>query len=219
MRVIAISDLHGYLPEIGPCDVVCICGDIIPLDCQGSSEKSAAWIGNEFSKWADSLPCTKVLVIAGNHDFYLEYAEKIPWNSPKIVYLKDSSVEIDGKVFYGTPWIPSLYRWAFYKPSEELKAIFNKIPDTQIDVLMSHTPPAVASVGRVLQPCWNVGRDFGCVELAEAIKKRPNIKYSVSGHVHSGDHHPVTVGNTTFVNVSVKDEDYQPIYLPFEFKI
>ena len=32
MKIIAFSDNHGYLPKLEPCDVVCICGDIMPLE-------------------------------------------------------------------------------------------------------------------------------------------------------------------------------------------
>ena len=73
MKICAISDLHGYLPDnIEPCDVVCICGDVIPPDIQKNYEASLAWLSGPFQLWALKLNCNKVLFIAGNHDFIFE---------------------------------------------------------------------------------------------------------------------------------------------------
>lgn len=37
IKICAISDLHGDLPEIRPCDLVLVCGDSIPLNVQAST--------------------------------------------------------------------------------------------------------------------------------------------------------------------------------------
>ena len=34
IKICAISDLHGYLPKIEPCELVLICGDIVSLCAQ-----------------------------------------------------------------------------------------------------------------------------------------------------------------------------------------
>lgn len=34
IKICAISDLHGYLPKIEPCELVLICGDIVGLHAQ-----------------------------------------------------------------------------------------------------------------------------------------------------------------------------------------
>lgn len=69
IKVVAMSDIHGYLPpkdSLPKCDVVCIAGDILPLEIQKNSVKSLSWILLDFKPWADSLDCDKVLFIAGN---------------------------------------------------------------------------------------------------------------------------------------------------------
>ena len=43
MKICAISDLHGYLPELKPCELVLICGDSVPLEYQASSKKTKKW--------------------------------------------------------------------------------------------------------------------------------------------------------------------------------
>ena len=136
MKFTAISDLHGYLPKDLPGgDVLCICGDIVPLDYQSDFTQSVAWFCLDFAPWADSQPYRKVVFIGGNHDFFLqELGERHRPSSvmkrllpgphkgqSKLVYLCDDSVEIDGIRIYGTPWIADLARWAFLQHNDELR--------------------------------------------------------------------------------------------------
>ena len=46
-----------------------------------------------------------------------------------------------------------------------------------------------------------------------------DIKWALSGHVHSGSHVSQKVNNTNIVNVSLKDENYKVSYDLFEFDI
>lgn len=231
MKVIGISDIHGHLPELPSCDVVCISGDIVPLNIQRNFAASWVWLLNNFTDWANNLDCKHVVIIAGNHDFIFSECSKLGqdmsvlWkDSPKIHYLQDTSIEIDGKLFYGTPWIPVLGGWAFYADSYQLEDLFSQIPDC--DVLLTHCPPMIGDAGKVLQSGYNYGRDFGCEELRKAIKNK-KINWVLSGHVHSGDHEVTnyycepngTPHEINIVNVSIKDEDYKVTYEPFEFEL
>lgn len=241
MKIAAISDIHGYLPPIEQfyddkgepiADVLCICGDIVPLECQRFLIGSLTWFHLQFMKWAESLPVKKVLFIAGNHDFFLENI----WNTyysangvmrglfgtedyqNKILYLQDTEYIIDGIKFYGTPWVKDLSNWAFYADNDDIKEIFAEIPkDT--DVLLTHMPATIGDAGKVLQEGRNFNRDFGSKELSKVITNRSNLKYALCGHVHSGNHIPTTIGNTHIVNVSTKDEDYNVKYPIFVFEI
>lgn len=233
MRITAISDLHGYLPrDLSGGEVLCICGDIVPLEYQRDLVQSVAWFALDFDRWASSLPYGKVLFLGGNHDFFLhEIGEKhrpssvmkhlLPGShkgQSKLVYLCDNSVEIDGIRFYGTPWIGDLSNWAFFKPDDELRRIYNKIP-WKCDVLMTHMPPLACDAGTVLQRgCYNTGANYGSAALSEAIAAR-DINYALCGHVHTGNHHPETYCGVKIVNVSLKDEDYRVAYKPFTFEV
>lgn len=233
MKVIAISDIHGYLPKDLPeGDVLCIAGDILPLDVQRDLVKSISWFLLDFKPWAEALPYKKVIFVAGNHDFMFyeigprqchtgsEVMKKLldkHKGQSKLVYLQDSSIEIEGKRFYGSPWIADLTNWAFYAPDDELEQKWSTIPK-QCDVLITHMPPRLYDCGTVLQPGWNYGNNFGSQVLAEAITFR-NIKYHIFGHVHSGSHQEIEVNGTKLVNVSIKNEDYKPVYYPIEFEI
>jgi len=230
MKICALSDLHGYLPvlNITQADVYTISGDIVPLELQGNTLQSISWYLLRFLPWAENLPCKKVILIAGNHDFFFERIHKLK-KSPfevagnellccqkttKVVYLEDDSLFYDGVEFYGTPWIPDLQNWAFYKDSASLTRVFDQIPEN-VGVLLTHTPPKVGKAGKVLQPSsFNFGADYGCQELADAIaKKKP--RYVLCGHVHSGDHEEfVTAEGVRVINVSTKNEDYLPTFKP-----
>ena len=235
MKVVAFSDPHGYLPKVKDfpeCDVVCIAGDICPLDVQRDLVESVSWFLLTFKPWAESLPCKKVIFIGGNHDFFLWNIGLIANNtgssvikkllgqhksSSKLVYLQDSSYEFEGKRFYGTPWIADLSNWAFYLPAEKLEEKWSNIPK-KCDVFISHMPPKISDVGQVIQRGWNYSRDFGSQLLADILQTR-DIKYCLCGHVHSGQHSPVELNGTKYVNVSLKNEDYNVDYDLFEFEI
>lgn len=80
MKIAVISDLHGYLPiypskywdGIEECEILLICGDILPLNIQTNMPKSRDWLIVDFKLWAYDLPVEKVYIIAGNHDFWFE---------------------------------------------------------------------------------------------------------------------------------------------------
>ena len=235
IKVVAMSDLHGYLPpkkNIPKCDIVCIAGDIMPLEVQSDSVKSLSWFLLDFRPWADSLDCDKVLFVAGNHDWLFQWIGPDQKHSgadvmkkmfgrhkkdTKLIYLQDSSYEYKGKRFYGTPWIGDLERWAFYKSEEDLKKTWSTLPK-RCDVLITHMPPKCEGFGQVLENCWHKGADFGSQILADLVAER-DIKYHIFGHVHSGQHFDKEINGTIMANVSIKDEGYSVKYYPFEFEV
>src|ERR1700730_9273105 len=56
------------------------------------------------------------------------------------IYLQDQCFELSGLRFYGSPWLPDLYGWAFYLDEESRRKKWATIPD-RTDVLITHTPP------------------------------------------------------------------------------
>ncbi len=231
MKIIAFSDTHGELPIITEqCDVICIAGDIIPLKMQRNVAQSASWFRKSFLPWTDTLPCEKVVLVAGNHDFWMETDR---WKSLqpdvptiqdvinrhencKVVYLQDAGIKINGIKFYGSPWITGLPGWAFNTSTvEEQHDKFIKIPKNT-DVLVTHTPP-YGDVGTVLQKFYNFGSNYGSIALRK-ILERPSchVRYSLSGHIHSGLHAEEKIGNTSCYNVSLLDENYK---LAFGYRV
>lgn len=226
MKICAISDLHGYLPELKPCELVLICGDSVPLEYQASSKKTKKWYDTTFRKWAGELPCDKVLFIAGNHELHFP-GKKIIYESlfskdDKITYLCHSEYihkSKDGKEYkiFGTPYCKQFMNWAFMYPNEELEKIFKNIPN-DLDILISHDNP-YGYGDIVLQECpWADGSHIGNIPLAKAIEEK-QPKYQFNGHLHSCDHSLIMIGNTKHYNCSIKDEQYNPVYEPLYLDI
>lgn len=65
MKVTAISDLHGNLIDIEPCDLLLICGDISPLEIQRDYIQMTKWIFNEFQEWIMKIDCPTIILTPG----------------------------------------------------------------------------------------------------------------------------------------------------------
>lgn len=230
IKMCAISDLHGQLPEIRyEVDILCICGDIVPCKIQYDFDKSLEWLRNEFYNWVKESPVEAVVMTWGNHDFIGErlyedgitnMSEYIFGQNSNIHILIDQATEVQGIRFYGTPWCPNLSGWAFYGPSSFLKERFAKIP-YNTNILLTHCPPNHGQQGVVLQPGWDYLKNFGCSELEDAIQKIFALKststFIFGGHIHSGNHQTEVEGGYIYHNVSLLDENYNMTYEPYYF--
>lgn len=235
-----MSDLHGNLDiKIEPCDVVCIAGDISPLKYQRNLPSMVPWLAKRFATWAQELPCEKVFLVSGNHDFVFESqifrldAIAAATSLGKVVYLENSEYIHEGKKFYGSPWVIGPANWAFYDNTGMLGMIDKSMPD-DIDVAIFHQPLSMGGNGTVLQvPDRYIGEtfvmdenyvkwlhpDFGSMSLDNIVMgKKP--KYVITGHVHSGNHEWCETENgTKYANVSLLDENYKLKYKPTVFDI
>ena len=229
IKVCAISDMHGILDfDIEPCDILCICGDIVPLRVQSYHDGTLKWLAKEFVPWCEKQPCERVFLIAGNHDWI---AMKHPddWEAmfkdTKVTYLCDSSAEYvkegDGEYqeisIYGTPWCHQFYNWAFMTSDVELVKIYNKIP-YKVDLLLTHDCPYGTSDVLLQDVPWRNGEHIGCHPLGDAVdEKKP--RFHCCGHLHSCIHEPQERGETIVRNVSMVDERYERVYEPYYFEI
>lgn len=212
--IAAFSDIHGTLPSvIDCCDIVCICGDIFPQNIERDIEASKKWFEGIFLPWTQNLPCDIIIMIPGNHCFYLEavyHQHKkiiIPTTySGKCVCLVDESFIYRDIKFYGTPWITNLPRWAFN--TDTPISVFDKIP-YNCDILLTHHAPNYGKLGCSYPNTANE-KNYGCDELCHVINLRPHIRYHFCGHIHTGLHGGVKIGNTMSYNVSILDEQYHP---------
>lgn len=209
MRVVAISDLHGRLPDVPTCDLLLLAGDICP-DYRGTAipafrplvaERQSVWLREVFSPWLGRQPCQHTIMCWGNHD----YVGELPANSRAALaadVLTDQSVTWRGLYVYATPWthfVPGV--WAFDVPPRELAARNADIPN-DTDVLITHGPPyGVLDTN-------SAGEHCGSRSLLEAtVRVRP--KLHVFGHIHEARGQ-----RGTSYNVAILDGAYNRYQLP-----
>jgi len=202
VRVAAISDLHGFLPEIPPCDVLLIAGDVCPLEDHGLDFQEE-WLTGAFSEWLRGLAAVRVVGIAGNHDFVAEarpaLMRGLPWT-----YLCDDTVEVGALRIHGSPWTPTFMNWAFMLDEADLDGVWAVIP-SDVDVLLTHGPPFGHGDLAVH------GLHVGSRTLAARLPQLERLRLHAFGHIHEGWGSRDIEGGTTIANVSYVDFDYRPV--------
>jgi Icc-related predicted phosphoesterase len=205
VKIVAVSDLHGYYPEIPECDILLIAGDIL-----GPSDPfiQSAICSGPLMIWLKKVPVKNIVMVAGNHDIIFEqYPSLLPKWPDNLYYLQDSGVELFGLKIYGSPWQIRFYDWAFNEDEENLVHIWAKIPNNT-DVLVTHSPPYGYGDSDIK------GRMLGSPSLTHRILDiQPKI--ACWGHIHDGySNKPYMIKNTMGFNVSLCTNSYKPMNSP-----
>lgn len=209
MKLVAISDIHGYLiPEeqMPDGDLLVIAGDVCPFKGGHSIKTQTKWLIDNFSSWLRLMKKKygQVVWIGGNHDFALDEIDAA-WGTPSgTVYLRDMTVKVNGLVIHGTPWSVEFGRWAFMKPDMDLIDYYASIPD-DAEIVVSHTPPwSVLDANRNGNPC-------GSKALLDKLDTLANLKWVICGHIHEeGGGIAELSSGAKVANVSILDEFYNP---------
>lgn len=224
MKIICFSDPHGFLPNLGECDLILIAGDVAG---HGGFKQQKEWWMVHFVTWFEDLklkPTSKILITPGNHDdenlfrsntFITELYQKTN-NQVKIlideeyVYEYLDNEEVKSIKIYGTPWCKVFGNWHFMRDYNLLKEFFNKIPEN-LDILLTHDAPYGCS-DICYESRWGVDH-IGNIALREAIiEKKP--KFCLHGHLHTSNHEPMFLEGTCVINLSLNDESYSPVFKP-----
>lgn len=160
------------------------------------------WQLAEFFQWFSEQPCKYKIYVPGNHDRYCElYPEESKQlaEDHDIIMLVNEEVVIEGHKFYGSPFTPMFYNWAFMEErGKDMEKIWSLIPD-DTDVLITHGPPY-----SVLDEC--PGGHVGCEDLLKRVLEvKP--KYHVFGHIHESAGEEV-FEEITFLNAAVLNGFY-----------
>jgi Icc-related predicted phosphoesterase len=217
MKIVLISDTHCYEPEIREeGDVLVHAGDFLLSGSRAEAEKAAQWFAREAKKFSHAV------CIAGNHDwffsklgeagtqdFFAQYGDNIH-------YLENTSVNIDGKNFYGSPMTPTFFDWAFMADrGKPIREYWDMIPDAGlVDVVLTHGP-AMGILDQA-SPKYN-SEHCGCEDLARQVEISKPIVHAF-GHIH-GSYGTRTYHNTQFFNCSQVNEAYQLVNKPWVVEI
>jgi Icc-related predicted phosphoesterase len=158
-----------------------------------------------FNAFLGTLPHRHKLVIAGNHDWCFEKMPAACVDAlTNAIYLQDSAITLDGVRFYGSPWQPWFYGWAFnLRRGSEIRAKWQRI-DRDTNILITHGPPY--GFGDLTADRQHVG----CKDLLEFVELiAPQVH--IFGHVHEAAG-VCTNTRTTFVNASTCDAQDRPIH-------
>lgn len=208
MKITACSDLHGFLPEIEPTDLLLIAGDICPV-VNHDLDFQEHWLDTTFRWWLNNIPAKKIVGVAGNHDkIFAQSPHKIPslpWS-----YLQDAGTEFAGLKIWGSPWQEVFFWWSFNLYEKDLKEKWNLIPNN-IDILVLHGPPF--GYGDKVSNNENIGSP----SLLEKIQEiRP--KLVVFGHAHEG-RGQWKLADVILANVTITNNKYENVYSPMVFDL
>lgn len=219
MKITFISDTHtqhsGLEKQLTGGDVLVFSGDLM-----GSGYNLQEV--EDFCKWFSKVDSYDFKIfIAGNHDRLFENdferVSQIINSYKNITYLQDDWCVIQignsGPIkFYGSPWQPEFYSWAFNLPrGVELAKKWALITE-DTDVLITHGP-AFGYGDRCID-----GFQAGCRELLKKIQEiKPKIH--AFGHIHEGygvRYLDIDGHKTRMINASVLDERYRRVNPPID---
>lgn len=206
LRLVIISDTHGLHEKVGlpDGDVLIHCGD-----CTNDAGQASL---RHFAIWMEKQNFSQKILVAGNHDRAFETwpdlaVKLLKEHAPSVTYLQDSGCEIEGFNFWGSPYQPEFYNWAFNLPrGPALKRHWDMIPKST-DVLITHGPPKG-------QCDYNPQDKFhcGCEDLLNAVMDiQPKVH--AFGHIHSA-YGRSGLNGTQFINASLANESYRIVNDP-----
>jgi predicted phosphohydrolase len=216
MKLVFISDTHNQHDfEVPEGDILVHCGDLTTMGTFSQVLNALTWVAE--------LPFKDRVVIAGNHDFLFQNSQEMGKTAVlqakghvktgQLHYLQDSGIEIEGLRFWGSPWTPRFYDWAFQLGHEHpADKHWDRVPE-RVDVLITHGPP------RGILDMTPRGEAVGDEALFWALRNgdiKPKIH--AFGHIHHcGGQVAIRswpASNPLFVNAAVCDEFYCPTQKP-----
>ena len=206
MKILAMADLHGYLPNIdvhiADIDVVVISGDIAPAF---SPYYQTEWLNNEFREWVTKLNKT-VFGCYGNHDYG-------SFENDSTVQLHAN--EIIGKFFLFS-WTKEFFGWNYMvkdldtdPPANKLRGSIESRLAGKLLGNIDKTPEIWVCHGPPYGICDN---SLGSVALYNAIETyKPKAVFV--GHIHDG-YRVGQIGASQIYNCSLVDNALNLIHKP-----
>lgn len=210
LKITFISDTHNYMEEIlerlpYDSDVLVHCGDALLHGGQTEFDVFTRTLARAARRF------DYVLYTPGNHDKITqrkpdECRKILTDASDKIHMLIDEEIIIDGIKFYGSPWTPEFFYWAWMYDRAVGKDIWSKIPN-DVDVLFTHGMPyqIMDEVPRLME--GELEPYVGCKDLRNRINEIKPTIYA-GGHLHFSGGRMIRSDGTVFINAAICDEAY-----------
>ena len=171
-------------------------------------------------RWLASLRerFRSIVAIPGNHDFGIEDwpdGARTLFADHGVTLLIDEPFALDGVTFYGSPWQPWFFDWAYNFPRYDDGTVaaqtWAKIP-AATDVVITHGPP------HGILDKTEGGDHAGCPHLLRELRERVRPKVHLFGHIHEGygEHRE---DGTLYVNASTCDFNYAATQPPLAFDV
>lgn len=196
MKYTLISDTHGSHGELElkGGDILIHCGDYTASDSYNEMY--------DFFEWLNSFKYDNVIFVPGNHDRVFEtdmhVVNRLKLQYPKMTVLNHKYTVINGIQFFGTPIQPIFNNWAFNIEDKRREEKYKNIHS--VDIFITHCPP-------YNKLCDGIG-DKVLLDVINRVKP----KLSIFGHKHKQG---IMIENdTTYVNCSILDDNYDLVYAP-----
>ena len=220
LRICAISDTHNRhrCVTVPPCDILIHTGDIL-MTSRFRSDAGVLKHYQDFGSWLAQQPARHIIVLGGNHDEPLEkmtasqISSDVFSSAPHMHYLCNSSVDIEGYRFVGTP----LSRGSSLNNSFQ-SASFAAATTSYFEEYRDTEDKNREKAGRP-----TILLTHGTCEAVQALA-RPYVHFY--GHYHDhygaklvrarGSHSDAETNNDTFLSVcsSIMDRHYNPSNSP-----
>lgn len=213
-KLVFISDTHLTKPKLPEGDILIHCGDLTYDGTFGQVQQAIEWLGEQDFE--------EILLTPGNHDWLFQWnidAARELCKKHNVTVLIDELLDVDGIKFYGSPWQPEFYDWAFncgrtleeaaIKNIPYIKDKWDLIPEG-VDVLFTHGP------AKGILDFVPRGEHVGCVELLHAIHRVKPLIHAC-GHIHYS-YGEKFVDGVHFINASTCDERYKAVNAPIIVK-
>lgn len=178
-----ISDTHGLHRDLR------LEEGITTIIHSGDSTNSKDPIKNQqefesFLLWYANIYVKNKVLIAGNHDWWAMKKYNIDKvKDHGIIYLEHEEELVDGKLIFGSPYVPTFGDWFFMKDRGKLGKTWEILYEG-IDILVTHGPPKFIldlshDKNHTLEYCGD-GALF-----KKVMKIQP--KYHLFGHIHNSE--------------------------------
>lgn len=205
MKIHALSDLHGHLPEVPDCDLLLLGGDYVH---EGRDDYigQAEYLNGPFCEWLRSINSRgiKIVGVWGNHEVVADKFPELlsyevlgknkdsPWT-----LLNNNSTKVLGYDIWGTPYSREFGTgWGFNATEDRLSQMYESVP-LATDIIVSHGPPYY--YGDKVEDGKRVGNKTFTDIIGDFA-----ITLSVVGHIHEAAGHYLC-GKNSIINASYVD--------------